>query len=200
MSLSRFISIALHPIFMPILSIYILLNECPEIIIMIGKYISYIYGVLFWSSIIFPLISIAFLIKNKKINSVEMYNHKERPQPLLIVVIFMLLGLYLVNNLLIYTPLLKSVLVGGILITIFAAIISIFWKISLHMLGIGGIVGLLIYLQFLKTPSVNLLVLFIFLSGILGVARLKQKAHTQKQIYVGYISGIIIFISTLLFY
>ena len=147
-----------------------------------------------------PLLSVFFLINNRRVSSLEMKNHKERPLPLFIAAFWMSLGVYMLSPALIYAPLLKAELLGAILIILFAAIISKFWKISLHLLGIGGVVGVFIALQLMGGGVLHLLLIFILLSGILGVARMAQKAHNHTQIYVGFLLGMSVELISLLFY
>ena len=87
-----------------------------------------------------------------------------------------------------------------ILIIIFAAIISKFWKISLHLLAIGGVVGVFIALQLIAGGVLYLLLIFILLSGILGFARIMQKAHNYTQVCVGFLLGISVELVSLLLY
>ena len=93
---------------------------------------------------------------------------------------------------------LKKELLGAFTIIVVAAIVSKYWKISLHMLGIGGLVGVLLSLELLFGGLHKLLVLFIFLSGILGVARIKEKAHNHSQVFFGFVIGFLIEISFIL--
>ena len=147
MQLSKFISIILHPIFMPLLALYLTLKSLPSMELIISQRLNYIYGIMICCTIILPLLSIFFLFKTGRVISLEMSSHKERSLPLFRTAIWMSLGLYLLNYTLMYTPLLKAELFGAILIVLFAAIISKFWKISLHLLAIGGVVGIFIALQ-----------------------------------------------------
>ena len=200
MQLSKFISIVLHPVFMPLLTLHLTLEARPSGACSISNDLNYIYGILICCTIILPLLSIFFLIKKGRVSSLEMSNHKKRPLPLFITFIWMSLGLYLLNYTLIYTPLLKAELFGAILIILFAAIISRFWKISLHLLAIGGVVGVFIALQLIVGGVFHLLLILILLSGILGVARIQQKAHNHTQVYVGFLLGISVELITLLLY
>ena len=200
MQLSKFISIVLHPIFMPLLALYLTLETLPFVAFAISQYLNYIYGIVICCTIILPLLSIFFLIKKGKVSSLEMSNHKERSLPLFITVIWMSLGFFTLNNILRYAPILKAEIIGAILIILFAAIISKFWKISLHLLAIGGVVGVFIALQLITGGVLYLLLIFILLSGILGVARIKQKAHNHTQVYVGFLLGMSVELITLLLY
>ena len=200
MQLSKFISIILHPIFMPLLALYLTLASLPSIAGSTSQDLNYIYGIVICCTIILPLMSIFFLIKRGRVSSLEMSNHNERSLPLFITVIWMSLGFYMLNSVLFYATILKAELIGAILIILIAAIISKFWKISLHLLGIGGVVGVFIALQIIQGGVLYLLLLFILFSGILGVARIDQKAHNHAQVYVGFLLGVCIELATLLIY
>jgi len=200
MQLSKFISIILHPIFMPLLALYLTLASLPSIAGSTSQDLNYIYGIVICCTNILPLLSIFFLIKKERVSSLEISNHKERSLPLFITVIWMSVGFYMLNSVLFYATILKAELIGAILIILMAAIISKFWKISLHLLGIGGVVGVFIALQIIQGGVLYLLLLFILFSGILGVARIDQKAHNHAQVYVGFLLGVCIELATLLIY
>ena len=200
MQLSKLISIVLHPIFMPLLALYLTLKSIPSIAFAISQYLNYTYGIVICCTILFPLVTLFFLIKSGKVSSLEMSNHKERSLPLFRTVGWMLLGLYMLNNILFYAPIIKAEIIGAILIMLIAAGISKFWKISLHLLGIGGVVGVFIALQIINGGVLYLLLIFILLSGILGVARIDQKAHNHAQVYAGFLLGVCIELATLLIY
>ena len=200
MKLTQFISIILHPMFMPILALHLTLLVLPSLAFTLSHNLLLIYGILIFSTMVLPLISIFWLMQKGKVSSLEMSNHKERSLPLFKTVIWMSFGYYLLQNLLFYTPILKAELLGAILIILLAAIISKFWKISLHLLGIGGVVGVFIALQIIHGDFLHLLILFILLSGLLGVARIKQKAHNYAQVYAGFLVGLSVELITLLVY
>ena len=200
MKLTQLISILLHPMFMPILALHLTLLVLPSLAFTLSQNLLLIYGILIFSTMVLPLTSIFWLMQKGKVSSLEMSNHKERSLPLFKTVIWMSFGYYLLQNLLFYTPILKAELLGAILIILLAAIISKFWKISLHLLGIGGVVGVFIALQIMHGDFLYLLLLFILLSGLLGVARIKQKAHNYAQVYAGFLVGLSVELITLLVY
>jgi hypothetical protein len=200
MKLTQLISILLHPMFMPILALHLTLLVLPSLAFTLSQNLLLIYGILIFSTMVLPLISIFWLMQKGKVSSLEMRNHKERSLPLFKTIIWMSFGYYLLQNLLFYTPILKAELLGAILIILLAAIISKFWKISLHLLGIGGVVGVFIALQIMHGDFLYLLILFILLSGLLGVARIKQKAHNYAQVYAGFLVGLSVELITLLVY
>ena len=89
-------------------------------------------------------------------------------------------------------PIIFNFIIGATLSVMFAFIINIKWKVSAHMIGIGGLVGALfcisILLEIYITPF---LIIALFIAGLIGSARLFLKAHNQSQIYVGFVVGMI---------
>ena len=58
------------------------------------------------------------------------------------------------------------------------------------MLGIGGIVGLVAYMcTYSLFNLMPLLVFSVLFSGLVGVARIRLKAHTPAQVYGGFAFG-----------
>ena len=200
MRLSKIISIILHPIFMPIIAFSLSLKLIPNIGFAITNYLNFIYLILLFSTIILPLISILFLIKNKIASSLEMSNYKERSVPLFTTAIWMCYGYYKLKDIIIFAPILKAELICAIIIIFIASVISKYWKISLHMLGIGGAVGVLFSLNILFGGFLQIIILSVLFAGILGVARLEEKAHNHAQIYTGFLVGFLIETGGILFF
>ena len=197
---TQLISIILHPIFMPLIALHLTLLTTPSLALTLNQNLLLIYSIIIFSTMVLPLVSIFWLIQKGRVSSLEMSNHKERSLPLFKTVIWMSFGYYLLQNILFYAPILKAELLGAILIILLAAIISKFWKISLHLLGIGGVVGVFIALQIMHGDFLYLLLLCILLSGLLGVARIKKKAHNYAQVYAGFLVGLSVELITLLVY
>lgn len=148
-----------------------------------------IYGIIFTNTFLFPGLLSLFLLQNKKINSLEMEDKTERRLPYLITASFYILTYYLLQkfnlSILVYLVMLGAS--SAILISMF---INFKWKISAHMVGIGGLIGVLIGLSLrLQMNFTFLIVLFILLAGILGTSRLILKAHVPAQIFVGFFVG-----------
>ena len=71
-------------------------------------------------------------------------------------------------------------------------IINIRWKISAHMIGIGGLTGALLCISILLEVYITpYLVYALLIAGLIGSSRLILKAHTPLQIYVGFAVGVI---------
>ena len=63
-------------------------------------------------------------------------------------------------------------------------------KISAHMSGLGGLVGFLAMLSVrLHTNLLALICILFVLTGIAAMARMKMKAHREREIYIGFLLG-----------
>ena len=88
-------------------------------------------------------------------------------------------------------PRMLNVMVLAASSTIFTAyFLSFKYKVSIHMIGIGGLVGVLFGLARVLNADLILLILAaVLISGLLGTARLTLSAHTPGQIYWGFLIG-----------
>lgn len=86
-----------------------------------------------------------------------------------------------------------AVLLGSISLSILlVGIISLYWQISAHSVGMSGVVGVMagVMLKFSQTNLFIPLLLSILLTGFVGSARLKLNAHTPAQIGAGVVLGL----------
>jgi len=194
MRLSKLISIILHPVFIPFLTIFLVLNISPELKNQIPNVNSllYIYVITIISSFIIPLFFVFLLAKKGFITSLELNLKKERLLPLLFSAASMSIGFLCIEYFLIFPSFLKAMFLAAIIIVFLAVIISFFWKISLHMLSIGGVLGVILAFNFTYAKA-PLAILFSFcICVLLGFARIKEKAHTKAQVLFGFLIGLLI--------
>ena len=191
MSLEKIVSILFHPVFVPTITVFLVVKIYSNIIILENQAGIILIGTCVFS-LILPLLSVFILLLTKKIDSLEMPKKEERFLPILFASIWMILGFYFMKEIFSYAPIMKSIYLGAIYVMLIALLITKKWKISLHMLAIGGATGVLIMLEFLFGQNLMLLLITILISGILGFSRLSLKAHSLNQIYAGFIVGSII--------
>jgi membrane-associated phospholipid phosphatase len=69
-------------------------------------------------------------------------------------------------------------------------IINIWWKVSIHTASMGGITGIFIAIAIRYELELLFLIgMMLFISGLVGFARLKLDAHKPSQVYVGFLVG-----------
>lgn len=191
MSLEKIVSILFHPVFVPTITVFLVVKIYSNIIILENQAGIILIGTCVFS-LILPLLSVFILLLTKKIDSLEMPKKEERFLPILFASIWMILGFYFMKEIFSYAPIMKSIYLGAIYVMLIALLITKKWKISLHMLAIGGATGVFIMLEFLFGQNLMLLLITILISGILGYSRLSLKAHSLNQIYAGFIVGNIV--------
>jgi membrane-associated phospholipid phosphatase len=77
--------------------------------------------------------------------------------------------------------------------------ITNYWKISMHMTGIGGLCGSFMLLSFIWPIDLRLIIAALFLvAGIVGSSRLILNVHTPAQVAAGFAAGFAPQISLLL--
>jgi len=191
MSLEKIVSILFHPVFVPTITVFLVVKIYSNIIILENQAGIILIGTCVFS-LILPLLSVFILLLTKKIDSLEMPKKEERFLPILFGSIWMILGFYFMKEIFSCAPIMKSIYLGAIYVMLISLLITKKWKISLHMLAIGGATGVFIMLEFLFGQNLMLLLITILISGILGFSRLSLKAHSLNQIYAGFIVGNII--------
>jgi len=123
-----------------------------------------------------------------------MHTAKERSLPFLTTLVFNLSTYYLFTNVSI-PALFGNLVLGAAASVAVAFLINLKWKVSIHLLGMGGIVGTIIGLVIrYQIDATQLIIALVLISGIVGYARLQLNAHTPKQVYVGFVLGMFILI------
>ena len=189
MFLAKLLSRLLHPIFIPTITLSIISIKFVNIIILSNQLDIIIIGVMIFT-LLFPLLSILYLLYTDRIKSLQIEDRKERILPLTITIIWMLIGYYFLANILDYAPIIKTIYLGMIATLFTTLLITKYWKISLHMAAIGGCFGVFLAIQSIFGGVINYVILILMLSGLLGYSRSVLKAHNMQQIYSGFCLGV----------
>jgi len=135
------VSYILHPLLVPTYIIAFLLNMNVFLAFMIPFNVRLmIIGMLFTITFAMPAMVIYMMQRRGIISSLQMEIRSERFYPLLLTAIFWGLGYNLISRTGLPTVYYQYLL-GGVAAIVIAMIINYFWKISLHMLGMGGLTG-----------------------------------------------------------
>ena len=194
------ISVIFQPVFVPLYSLIILFNADTYITYAVHPHIkTAVYSITFLNTILLPIGIFYYFLKAKVIESFHMHTAKERSLPFLTTIVFHLSTLFLFSRMPV-PALFSNLVLGAIASVAVAFIINLKWKVSIHMLGMGGLVGTIIGLVLrYQISALPLIMMLVLLSGLVGYSRLKLKAHTPLQVYVGFILGTLILTSTVVF-
>lgn len=184
-----FFSYAFHPIFISVFAVlfYFIVST---------DYYNYetIYLFLLQTLIItvfLPLAIFYLLVHLKKIDSVMVTNVKQRKIPLflqLILIAFIIVKTFRLDNF----PELFYFFLGNA-ISSFIAFILVFWKqkISLHMLAMASLTIFCICCSIhFGAKAYYFITILLLCNGLVATSRLYMKAHTMKEIVLGYCIGL----------
>ena len=184
--MARFFSYLMHPIIMPVVGIIILLRAIDWMGMIPFETRLYTYLIVFVSTLLLPLFSLPLLKAKNIISDYFMPTAEERKIPLLLTSFFFLVGAFVLQK--IHTPMIFPLFINSASVVILlCALISWKWKISTHMAGIAGLVGLIMGISLKWMIDLRLiLAALILMSGITAWARLKMDSHTPAQVYAGF--------------
>ena len=195
--LASFLSVALHPLLMPTLLFLALFFLAPiplglESLDPTFRWI--VLGFIFIYTFAIPSYFIYLLKRWGFIQSYQLENLQDRRIPyFLTAFVYAILGYFLYTKNSTLFP--CAFILWSITAVILAvAIISLWWQISAHAAGIGGVIGALAGIL-IKFGELNLfipLLCSLVLAGYLIAARLQLNAHTPSQVGVGFFLGILL--------
>jgi len=185
---AKFISVIFHPLLIPVLGFLFMLNS--------GTYLAYspykklILIVVGLDAVIMPLLIAVCFFFIVRIFSVEMKGNTERIFLLVITLILYIFCYYSLKKVGI-SHTYNSFWFASIITVLLSLLITIKWKISLHMVGLGGLAGLVGFLIF--SMRINLefyLIMTLIAAGLAGTSRLLLEAHKPPQLYAGFALGL----------
>ncbi len=187
--LAQIVSVLFHPYFLTLIGLLLLFNSGLYISLLPARLKRWIFLITALNTVFIPLSCTLFYLRTGLVKSLRMDAPGERIIPLIVNTILFNITYYILTRFRIPDPVRMYILVGAVL-SFLALVINWKWKISLHMMGIGGLTGTLFAISFRYGSDILLyLVLSVLVSGIVGFSRLKNEAHDPFQVYSGYAVG-----------
>ena len=196
---AKFISVIFHPLLMPTIGLLFIFNS--------GSYISYIpfeaKRVIFYlflsGTFIIPISFIPIFLYFNIIENVKINIHSHRLFPLLITGFLYFTTYYILRKYPI--PFINLFLLASCICVLINACITTWLKISSHLIGVGGLTGLVLSMSFrLNTDISSLLVFALLISGLTAFARLRLNTHSPLEVYGGFFLGLAIVCGMMLFF
>lgn len=185
-----FSSYLLHPIFIPVYAALFYFFFYDSYYTNPEKYFAFFQIVIV--TLLLPILFFFVLRTTGKVDSIMISEISQRKIPL-VIQCFLTIMLVRKSITLDHFPEFHFFFLGGLLSTILALILLFFrTKASLHMVGISAltvfIIGLSIHNQ---TRNINLIAFLVLMNGVVASSRLEMKAHTVKELVIGFVLGII---------
>ncbi|QVY64135.1 hypothetical protein JOP69_10140 [Polaribacter sp. Q13] len=188
MKFHKFISVILHPIVIPTIGILLYFILIQSNFNSNQKFA--VLGLIFVTTYFIPLLILILFKRFKLIKSFKADSIQERKIPIaMMIVLFYLLGntLYGVTNLRDLGILFYATTLGLVFIYILFAFKI---KTSIHLMSLGITTGFFFILNLIYNQNLIIVIACsLLLSGILASARLHLKAHTQQEVYLGFLLG-----------
>lgn len=191
--IAKIISYIFHPVFMPAYSLLLLFNlksffnfelEFKSKLILLGFVLI--------TTVVFPLLIVLLMKRQGFIQSYQVETRQERRFPYLITAIFYFLTYNMFRQMHLPDMYIFSMM-GAAALLVIVIIVNPWCKISTHMVGMGGVFGLITGLSLKLGIDMTFIIAAIMLvSGIVGYARLKSCSHKPAEIYTGFLTGAVV--------
>lgn len=190
--LSRALSWLLHPFVVPLYVLGFMLLTDGFLSRLPASIKSYLAWIVVLYAAIVPMLSIAFMRGLGLLKNFGLHSQRSRLLPLLVGAISYVLCAITLSDVAVATIIRKFVLAAACC-EVLALIVTPFWKISLHLICMGGVTAVFTLLSVAGAGQhFWALVATILLSGALASARLHLGAHNPSQIAVGYFGGLVV--------
>ena len=186
-------SYVFHPLFIPMYATWFLAFVHPD-------YFSGFSGqgkrrlliLVIFNAVLFPAVTVLLLKGVKFIDSIFLRTQKDRIIPYIASMTFYFWTQYVLREQ-VYIPRILVVFMFGAFISSAAALIAnIYFKISMHAIGMGGLVGLFLVIIQQNTMLMTWpLSLALLVAGIVCTSRMIVSDHRPKEIYTGVFVGLI---------
>lgn len=164
----------------------------------IESYVKYMYSydgkkffllLILLLTFLLPSMLSLLLVYQKKISSLNMPGRRERILPFIFTSIFYLTSYFILSGFGLNKVIVALVLSATVTI-ILSFIITLFWKISAHMVGVAGLTGgIYSFASIFDLALENHIILLFLISGLVGFARLQLRQHNLNQVLAGAVLG-----------
>ncbi len=182
------LSWVLHPFLLPVYLMAVLLTMTTFALFSPGVKFYFLWVVMLYA-IIIPFLTLGILHSLGRISDFRIDNRRERLLPLLIGTVCYVLCALTFSKI----PsaiFLRKFMLAAACCEAMCFVVSLRWKISLHLTGMGAIVALLVVMNIVGVGNMLLpLSVAILGAGALASARLYLGCHNPVQIFAGFFGG-----------
>ena len=190
---AHFFSYIFHPLLVPLYVVYFLVYIHPSYLsgFSQGEKMQVLLIVVL-NAVFFPLISVLLLKGVGFIQSIFLHTQKDRIIPYIACGIFFFWTYHIFRQQTQYPLIFPSFFFGVLLSSSAALIANIYFKISMHAIGMGGLLGLFLVIMAYNTMLMTWpLCIALLITGIVCTSRLIISSHSPKEIYWGLFIGLI---------
>lgn len=186
---AKIISIIFHPLLMPVYGMAIIFSAPTLFGYLPFNVKKLLFLIILVNNVLLPLSLMPFFIHRKIISSWALSERKERNIPLIITTLLYVTTSYIIFRFPI--PLfLKSFVFATAFLSLLVTLINFWWKISLHSVGAGALIGIILLLSVkMLTPLEWYLIPAVLIAGLVLSSRLRLNQHSPTQVWIGVFTG-----------
>lgn len=188
---ANFLSVLVHPIFINLICLVLLFTLQPSLYYGLPTKIKLYYiAYIFLITSVLPSFSVLIMKIMGSVPNITLSRKEDRVIPYIVTTFFYLFAYYNFRGNMLSSSVLLGYLIACALIIFSVLLINFYTKISIHMATLGALCGLIAASAPVALIDIRwLLFFFIFLSGLVASARLSLNAHSEFQLYFGFIFG-----------
>lgn len=191
-SIAHIISTIFQPLLMPTYGV---------LLIFVYTYFGAIYTHQFWQiimpvilfSFVIPAILIVMLFRMGVVSDLSLKIRRERFYPYIITLLSYSAMIVFYSRM--HMPRwFLMIMAASVVIMVIAIIITLKWKISAHMFGVGGLIGGAMAVSYYveRTNPYYMLMGLFLMAGLVGTSRLLLRRHTLYQVIAGFLLGFMV--------
>jgi len=187
------VSLVLHPIFIPVYVACFLLFLHPMLFAGYAQPAKWkLVATIFVNLCLLPLVTVFLCWRLKFVGSMLLATQRDRIIPLAATMIFYFWCWFVLKNFTEIPALFRQFLLGSFITVIVAWIANIYFKISLHALGAGGMLCFMLLVVFGSDGgSAGYLAAAAVVAGLVCSARLVLENHRPADVYAGLVLGML---------
>lgn len=186
-----------HPLFLPTLVTMFIVNAIPEYFVYFKEdSIRFAFDKLYFrvgfTTLFLPIFVVMLCKALGFVTSFQLRSQKDRIIPYIACTIFYFWAYFAFKREGHAPPFFNAFFLGVFIAIVMGMVANTYAKISMHMIGWGGVLGLLLMLMIGMNMNISLVLMVTFLlTGIVATARLVLGAHTPAEIYTGLGMGLL---------
>lgn len=193
--IARIISVVFHPLLLPTYWTILMAKVLPRgLEPFVEAQHLHLIGLIFIMTFFLPVVFFGLLKAIGILPAMNMHERKDRVKPFIFITLwYVIVAIQLVlrDQITINDNFVKFLIIIDVLVFI-GTFFTFFFKISVHSIGMWGLVGMLLGLNFFQEDNTLLfpLIAILALTGVVMSSRLQLNAHTPKEIAVGSVVGL----------
>jgi len=199
-TLAKIISVVFHPLLMLVYGLAIIFSAPTLFGYLPVDVKKLLFLIVLVNNVFLPLSLLPFFMHRNLISSWTINDRKERTIPLILTTV-----LYGTTSFIIFRYqipfFLKSYIFSAFFLSLAVTVINLWWKISLHSVAAGALLGIVLLLSFrMHTALVGYLILVTITGGSVLSSRLRLNYHNPPQVWLGFLTGFLGLIVFMIFF